>query len=419
MRDHQTKEDKNIEATDRNVYILGAGFSSNAGAPLIHGFLDYSRRLHDQPFSDLDKTERQHFKNAFEFRRKMAQAREKVLIDLDDIEQLFGLVEISQRLSSESPETRDSIVYLIAKTLQLSIDSQNDQRPRFRLPVRKEAIEFVPNFLKHDTNAGPHGVEIQNIEQYTYFMALGCGLFDDPDRRRFRKDSIITFNYDLVCDHALRKLGFEADYHLPGGIVGDQRELTNSQPYDLLKLHGSTNWGICNACKEQVVVLSQKVTDSPSEFRELACKCGKKNFVPFLVPPSWDKSEFRQIIAPVWKKAADELKQATRICIIGYSMPESDAFFKYLLTVALAENHQLYKLIVVDFVDKTYRQGSFPDSKTTVDSSLRSRYERLLDPVFQQRRFSFFDDGLYRFLVGNHSRIELERGELLVNTSLG
>jgi hypothetical protein len=35
----------------------------------------------------------------------MAQAREKIHLDLDDIEQLFGLVEISYRLRDIGPET--------------------------------------------------------------------------------------------------------------------------------------------------------------------------------------------------------------------------------------------------------------------------------------------------------------------------
>src|SRR5260370_21489540 len=112
--------EQTVHGTDRNVYILGAGFSADAGAPLIQGFLDCSRRLVDQPFSDLDPVERAHFKSVFKFRSEMAQSREKVRMDLDDIEQLFGLVEISQRLEARPPETRDSTVYLIAKTLQLA-----------------------------------------------------------------------------------------------------------------------------------------------------------------------------------------------------------------------------------------------------------------------------------------------------------
>lgn len=62
---------------DRNVYILGAGASAHAGAPLIKNFLDYSRELFDQPFSGLEDFEMNHFQTVFEFRSAMAQAREK------------------------------------------------------------------------------------------------------------------------------------------------------------------------------------------------------------------------------------------------------------------------------------------------------------------------------------------------------
>jgi hypothetical protein len=109
---------------DRNVYILGAGFSAAAGVPVVHDFIDRSRIYFDNPSSSLDEAEREHFKRFLDFKRKMSQAREKERIDLDNIEELFGLVEISQRLGHESVETRDSTVYVIAKTLELATRSQ-------------------------------------------------------------------------------------------------------------------------------------------------------------------------------------------------------------------------------------------------------------------------------------------------------
>src|SRR5580704_5619993 len=114
---------------DHNVYILGAGFSRDAGAPLIHDFLARARELFDDPDSDLDSQERGQFEQVFKFKREVAKAREKFRIDLDNIEQLFGLVEMSQRLGSEVPATRDATVYLIAKTLQLAL-ANHSRRPR-------------------------------------------------------------------------------------------------------------------------------------------------------------------------------------------------------------------------------------------------------------------------------------------------
>jgi hypothetical protein len=38
----------------------------------------------------------------------------------------------------------------------------------------------------------------------------------DAQKRKSRRDTIITFNYDLVCEHALRRFGLAADYHQRG-----------------------------------------------------------------------------------------------------------------------------------------------------------------------------------------------------------
>src|SRR5690349_618920 len=95
-----------VELTDRNVYILGAGFSADAGAPLIYNFLDISRELLDHPLSSLNATDKQQFRRAFTFRQRMAQSREKIRIDLDNIEQLFGLADMLYRLDLEGEQTR-------------------------------------------------------------------------------------------------------------------------------------------------------------------------------------------------------------------------------------------------------------------------------------------------------------------------
>ena len=117
-----------------------------------------------------------------------------------------------------------------------------------------------------------------------------------------------------------------------------------------------------------------------------------------LIPPSWDKSEYRELMKPIWSKAVEELKLASRICIIGYSMPPADSFFKYLITLALAENHNLYRFIVVD-----------------KNPNIAARYKNLLEPLFRERRFFPFDDqvGFVSFLSDGRSCAELGRGELV------
>ena len=123
------------EPTDRNVYILGAGFSAPAGAPLIYSFLERSREFLNNPPAALNNDGLAHFKRVFEFKEKIAKAREKMSVDLDDIEELFGLVEMSCRLGSASVEARNSMIYVIAKTLELCT---TPRKPRGRIGFEME-----------------------------------------------------------------------------------------------------------------------------------------------------------------------------------------------------------------------------------------------------------------------------------------
>ena len=356
----------------------------------------------------MDETERERFANVFKFKRSMGQAREKVVLDLDNIEKLFGLVEISDRLGIELEQTREDIVYLIAKTLQIATSSPKQARPLVRFRVL--ASNFQRNLEDHSSLFRNTDADYVEADMYDYFLGVVTGILDDPDRRSARKDTIITFNYDLICDHAFLRLGVNPNYHLDAKLVTTDEVSINSsgKNVDLLKLHGSTNWGICSKCSKSVTILSQKITDDPNMLREQICPSCKANaYQLLLVPPSWDKSEYQSILKGVWKKAVEELSRATRICIVGYSMPKSDAFFEYLLTLALSQNEGLYKLIVIDLAQ--------PQT-----SEVEARYRGLLDPMFQSRRFSFHSGGIQGFLAGRRQGgmeqawKELDRGEIIV-----
>lgn len=380
------------EASNRNVFILGAGFSAPAGAPLVHDFLDRAREFYDDPASGLDDQERGRFGKVFEFRREMARSKEKISIDLDNLEQLFGLVEMSVRLEKAPPETRYHMVYLIAKTLELSLAGQ--RRRSFEFNSLPGSVDpRISRFVRTEAS-NANSVSVY-MDMYQFFAALAAGLLDPADRRQPRKDTIITFNYDLVIDDALRSLDILPDYHLCVPATYSDAAPPPAVPrVSLLKLHGSANWGICTCCNQDIRVEVDKVTVSPDVFRALECRhCHKRSFEPLLVPPSWDKTEYTQVLQPVWQEAVKELALATRVCIIGYSIPEADAFFRYLLTLALAENSKLYKLIVVN-----------------LGKQAKLRYSRLLETLFRERRFEFHEQGTEMFFAQRGHRV-LGRGE--------
>jgi len=381
---------------DHNVYILGAGFSRDAGAPLIHDFLDRAREFFDNPDSALDTSERTQFEQVFRFKREVAKAREKFRIDLDNIEQLFGLVEMSQRLGSESPSTRDATVYLIAKTLQLALANPSG-RPRARLSLAP-GFAAQAAFVNYVGRA-QGGADIFDTDIYTHFALLLAGRYDDQRKLASRSNTVITFNYDLVLDDALARVDARPGYELAGAVFDEPNASDTVVP--LLKLHGSTNWAICEC--NQIHVLGQKATADPAMFRSKRCsRCQKAGLRLLLVPPSWDKSEYSEIMRPVWSKAVKALKTATRICVIGYSMPETDAFFKFLLALGLAENDRLYKLIVVDLLPG----GQSPRQ----ENGIEDRWRRMLEGVFVGRRFEFVPLGFAQFINGSVQYL-LRRGE--------
>jgi hypothetical protein len=381
---------------DHNVYILGAGFSKDAGAPLIHDFLDRARGFFDDPDSELDLHERSQFEEVFRFKRELARAREKFRIDLDNIEELFGLVEMSQRLGSAPPATRDATVYLIAKTLQLAIkDTGNRPQVRIGLATGYASQASFINYVRR----GPSGGDVFDTDVYTHFAVLLSGKYDDQSKLASRSNAVITFNYDLILDDALARVGIKPGYELTDAVF-DEPSVERTVP--LLKLHGSTNWAICEKCN-QIHILGQKATTDPEMFRSRQCaKCQKPGLRLLLVPPSWDKSEYSEIMRPVWRKAVEALKTATRICVIGYSMPESDAFFKFLLALGLAENDRLYKLIVVDWVPG----GTPPGQENTIEA----RWREMLEGVFVGRRFEFVPRGFAEFIRSSIQYL-LHRGE--------
>jgi hypothetical protein len=303
---------------------------------------------------------------------------------------------MSERLGSVSSGTRDATVYLIAKTLQLALT--NTSR---RSEVK---INLVPgyasqaSFVKY-VRRSSSGTDAFETDIYTHFALYLAGKYDDPKKLTSRSSTVITFNYDLVLDDALDRVEANPGYELVNAVYDEVKVGYPVVP--LLKLHGSTNWAICEC--NQIHVLGKKATSDPRTFRSMACKkCQNTGLRLMLVPPSWDKSEYSKIMQPVWKRAVDALKTATRICVIGYSMPETDAFFKFLLTLGLAENDRLYKLIVVDWL-----QGrTTPRQEMTIET----RWKDMLEGVFVGRRFEFLPNGVAQFMQGSLQYL-LRRGE--------
>ncbi len=321
-----------------HVFILGAGASAEVGGPLMKGFLDAADDLVRQGrLTDV----KPQITSILELWGELQATYAKVNMDLFNIESMFGLLEMGRvigMLGGHDKEAvsryRQALVTLIVRTLE----------ERIKIPVQHRKAGVFPQFAE--------------------FVSL---------LRELKSCAVITFNYDMALDYALHQSGIPVDYGLAASQAGR---------FKLLKLHGSMNWARTADGSEVVpyelsVYLQDyhwDIWDDEEKHVLLAISqhlgtlgkhlAGKTiDSLPVIVPPTWSKTEYNSILAPVWVNAVRELRDARHIYVSGYSLPDSDSFFPYLLALGMFSPAMVRRFWVFD-VDDT--------------GQIEQRYRRLL-----------------------------------------
>lgn len=325
----------------KTVFIFGAGASRDSGGPLMHDFLDRAATLQRQAIPGIQGA-REDFDNVFSAIKAMQAIHAKSYLNLEDIEVLFGAIEMALiigKLSNWSKqqiqELRNSIITLIVKTLEHSI----------RFPLQGNIL--VPP------------------QPYADFMKILSEIIEKQPTIEPHDFSFLTFNYDLTLDVALYRAGLKYDYFLDDNI-------TSQVPY--LKLHGSINWGFCPRCKKIAPVHIKEMRLNPfprnkfvylnvgSTLQQYKHLCGSNiSGPPMIVPPTWGKTEHMESLSKVWAQAAKELAQAENIFIIGYSLPDTDLFFRYLFALGTEGPTSIRRLWVINPDDSGDVEKRFRD----------------------------------------------------------
>lgn len=344
------------------VFVLGAGASKLAGAPLMKGFLDTAYDLWRT--NAIPKPADECFKTVFESIAALQSVHSKSELDLDNIESVFTTCEMAKTLGRFPGKTECQIDDLI-RALKVVIVQTLEHTVRF--PVEEGRLKSPP----------PHDE----------FVVLLHQLKEKANPRH--KVSVITFNYDIALDFSLHRNGYVIDYALEDMQADGQRLIP------LLKLHGSLNWSETIATVTPKAIVPWTMQDywrthniSPfqeikyctvpigSQLVEMSSKGGKLvTGEAVLVPPTWNKADTHRVLSKVWQKAAGALSEAENIFVIGYSMPETDAFFRYLYALGTVGQTLLKRFWVFD-----------PDKSGAV----KGRFAALLGPG-AKARFDFIE----------------------------
>ena len=347
------------------LFILGAGASKQAGAPLMAEFLDRAGDLLAEGQVTDDSTS---FQNVFRAVGRLQPLHSKADFDMGNVESVFALMEMGKTLEKfPGCDTVDEINGLITNMKT----------------VITKTIERTLLFPLETANAG--GIEYKRYSEpfpYREFVELLQYLREEAFPGH--KISVLTFNYDLALDLALMRDDLGPDYCFTAS--GSQRKIP------LLKLHGSLNWVRCPECDRVVAWELEDYLNKhypPSRAKEkaplfigsrlsefpLSCNHSFRR-EPAIVPPTWNKEDYHRPLSKVWGRAAQELGDSENIFVIGYSMPESDAFFPHLYALGSVSETPMKRFWVFN-----------PDET----GGVKGRFTRLLGPQ-AQRRFQYFPE---------------------------
>ena len=377
----------------RVVLLLGAGFSAEAGLPLMKDFGQISdAELKEQlkiatqststvvPEAARSSTMLVEAGRVFTgFRDHCRTASKLVDFDPDNMEHIYctaeaireshrrggTLHEMSAKISMSDQEC--DIDYVIEQ-IRLWLWKMYQQLPAVTAADPKE----------QDTRSKPYRELIRLLKDLDFRGRL----------------TILTTNYDLVIEHFAWAGGFICGYPMQTDhdlwIKHPRKryiDFAGSSHPSICKLHGSVNFFEGRYPKVDGDLLGEDPWFSLSaELAEAGDYYGGSHVsterpailaidgiwalrarygpsvVPVIIPPTHTKLQAKTWLRETWGKAVDELSYARLIVVIGYSMPESDGFMRAMLQAAMVKREP-GKELTVCVVD--------PDPKT------QSRYEQI------------------------------------------
>lgn len=347
IKSNTNNEQKKFKLQKGDLLILGAGFSySFANTPLMSNFLE--------------KASNKDFYNS-ERHTELSKS-------------------ISHYFGNESKINIEKLATFLISDLHTGIKLIDKE------VAYEELLEVVKNTLNDAWRNAKKSDDFKNAQR----LAKKCVDLRIP---------IISFNYDLIFDNLLLEtekwnpvFGYGTELTIAGESEMGRMDLPplktlmkNKNPNSiLLKLHGSLNWGIRkieHPDGSQPIEISPNILasikglnlqQSENNFEEIkAIKPidnmtqaygipGSPNYYykPFFIPPLSQKgSSYKHpFIKNIWYMAHQAISKASRIFIVGYSLPEGDYEVSNLLREALAFNNSETSLLIIDPSDNVEKR---------------------------------------------------------------
>lgn len=326
------------------VCFLGSGASAWAGVPTFNDFQTKAEEV------CINLPEGSHEKGIFQ----RVLEHWKTHDNNPNLEEFYHDIELDERvLHNESPITSEDIAAFISITIQKSAIKTRPQ----------SYYEKLIRILQDET-------------LYYTIITTNWDILLESGREHYLRDGLINYGYV----HAYSTLSNQT---IP--------------TYNILKLHGSLNWGFCEECKEAYYT-DNKGCNIISSSEGLKCKKCNNKLKPLLVPPTISKlSEIKKPnyapaqLIKIWRDAYKYLSTCEKIYFIGYSLPETDVETKHFISRALKENPNLKEVTIVTYQEYTKSMIEFEE-----------RYKSIISKEKSHPKIEFFHNGFEDFCDGRY-----------------
>ena len=359
----------------KTVYVLGAGFSVEAGAPTQAAIIREAFSLYSQTPDLYDEARFSEFTNFLKSQLNVSED-DFAKVDLEDI-----FTPLDRCLADSSQfrgisldkimKVRESVFYVVGKTIQILL-KQPDKS--------KSYIDDFAKYLAKESSVRA-GKNYRSEDPVSVVSTNWDILLDNSIYQILQKDS----SYDAVVDYCCYiSSKDENDNTVKPGLEKLGQGGFNVK---LLKLHGSLNWLQCPRCSRLYSKFSsEEAMDNYAV--PVSCRHCDDNFpeehghhilVANLIMPTYLKDLSNPQYRVVWQNAGIEISEASQIVFIGYSLPNADFEMRQLLSRMTRQNAKIH---VVDY------------SKLEDRENLKAHWKKF----FGKREIKFSFDGAKSFV---------------------
>jgi hypothetical protein len=351
----------------KTAYVLGAGFSIDAGSPPQKDFVK-KILISKGEFGTDWMAKVQNFRNLLTNTFNIPPENhndvplEDIFTPLDRC--IADNISFRDLTVSDVKRSRDLIYYLIGATLKELLTSE-----------KKSYIDIFAEYL---------------VEK--------CSSRRNDNYRDNDPIAIISTNWDILLDNSLKMM---LDERFPyQGVVDYCCHISSFQPNDetvkpglemlgkggfnvkYLKLHGSLNWLECPRCGRVYVDFGNKIAMDQYVTKEKCRHCnnhfGEHDshiLVSNLIMPTYLKNFNHSQFKLIWQNAGIELSEASKIVFIGYSLPQADFEMRQLLSRMIRTD------AIIEVVDWASDENS-PSLKETEHRFKTFFGNRMKSPVY-------------------------------------